>query len=139
MGTENADLPGSWYCFPVAVFRASARLCGDLAFFPSVYQGVQCRSHGDPVLNVSNPDGMTRNLRRQALDTIRNLNQRTHDEFGDPETLTRIAQYEMAFRMQMAVPDAMDIEKEPEMFMSLRHRAGQEKVSTQLPVGSQAD
>ena len=56
---------------------------------------------------------MSRELRRSALDTLKTLNRQTHDEFGDPETLTRIAQYEMAFRMQTAVPEAMDISKEP--------------------------
>ena len=114
MGTENADLPGFVVLFSGGRIPRVGKALWGSGFLPSVYQGVQCRSHGDPVLNVSNPEGMTRNLRRQALDTIRNLNQQTHDEFGDPETLTRIAQYEMAFRMQMAVPDAMDIEKEPD-------------------------
>lgn len=114
MGTENADLPGFVVLLSGGRIPRVGKALWGSGFLPSVYQGVQCRSHGDPVLNVSNPKGMTRDLRRQALDTIRNLNQQTHDEFGDPETLTRIAQYEMAFRMQMAVPDAMDIEKEPD-------------------------
>ena len=114
MGTENADLPGFVVLLSGGRIPRVGKALWGSGFLPSVYQGVQCRSHGDPVLNVSNPKGMTRDLRRQALDTIRYLNQQTHDEFGDPETLTRIAQYEMAFRMQMAVPDAMDIEKEPD-------------------------
>ncbi len=114
MGTENTDLPGFVVLLSGGRIPRVGKALWGSGFLPSVYQGVQCRSHGDPVLNVSNPKGITRDLRRQALDTIRNLNQQTHDEFGDPETLTRIAQYEMAFRMQMAVPDAMDIEKEPD-------------------------
>jgi uncharacterized protein (DUF1501 family) len=75
---------------------------------------VQCRSVGDPVLNVSNPAGNSREIRRTALDALKRLNEQTHAEFKDPETLTRIAQYEMAYRMQTAVPEVMDIEDEPE-------------------------
>tara|TARA_R110002096_G_scaffold426410_1_gene636081 strand:+ start:596 stop:2104 length:1509 start_codon:yes stop_codon:yes gene_type:complete len=114
MGTENADLPG----FVVLLSggrqpRVGKALWGS-GFLPSVYQGVQCRSKGDPVLNVSNPKSISRDLRRTTLDTLNTLNRDSYDEFGDPETLTRIAQYEMAFRMQSAVPDAMSIEDEPE-------------------------
>jgi len=65
------------------------------------------------VLDISNPDGVSVRDRRAVLDTLQKLNQRTHQDFGDPETLTRIAQYEMAFRMQTAVPEAMDIQQEP--------------------------
>jgi uncharacterized protein (DUF1501 family) len=81
-------------------------------FIPSVYQGVQCRSKGDPVLYVSDPPGMTRGLRRTSLDALRDLNQQAADKFAHPETLTRIAQYELAYRMQASVPDVMDIKKE---------------------------
>lgn len=80
---------------------------------PSVYQGVQCRSKGDPVLNISNPAGVTRDDRRSLLDSLSRLNRQAYEDFGDPETLTRISQYEMAFRMQNAVPEAMDISNEP--------------------------
>jgi hypothetical protein len=82
-------------------------------FLPSLYQGVQCRSEGDPVLYVSNPKGMSRDLRKQTIDAINQINQKEYETFKDPEILTRIAQYEMAFKMQMSVPDAMDISKEP--------------------------
>jgi uncharacterized protein (DUF1501 family) len=82
-------------------------------FLPSVYQGVQCRSEGEPVLNVSNPPGISRDLRRTMLDSLSRLNQQTYEEFGNPETLTRISQYEMAFRMQVAVPQVMNIQDEP--------------------------
>jgi uncharacterized protein (DUF1501 family) len=81
-------------------------------FIPSVYQGVQCRSKGDPVLYVSNPPGMDRSLRRASLDALRDLNQKAADDFAHPETLTRIAQYELAFKMQASVPEVMDISKE---------------------------
>ena len=113
LGTENSDLPGFVVLLSGGRQPRVGKALWSSGFLPSVYQGVQCRSHGDPVLNVSNPDGITRDIRRSTLDTLNSLNQQTHDDFGDPETLTRIAQYEMAFRMQMEVPDAMDISKEP--------------------------
>ena len=81
-------------------------------FLPSVYQGVQCRSQGDPVLYVSDPKGMDRDLRRASLDALRDLNAIQAQELGHPETLTRIAQYELAFRMQLSVPEVMDITRE---------------------------
>ncbi|MCU0711785.1 MAG: DUF1501 domain-containing protein [Pirellula sp.] len=113
LGSENEDLPG----FIVLISGGSLPRVGKAlwgsGFLPSVYQGVQCRSKGSPVLNIENPDGWTRDQRRDELDTLRRLNERSHEVFGDPETLTRIAQYEMAFRMQTAAPAAMDISKEP--------------------------
>jgi hypothetical protein len=83
-------------------------------FLPSVYQGVQCRSKGDPVLYVSDPPGMDRALRRASLDALRDLNELQAKELGNPETVTRIAQYELAFRMQASVPEVMDISREPQ-------------------------
>ncbi|NBW87958.1 MAG: DUF1501 domain-containing protein, partial [Planctomycetia bacterium] len=82
-------------------------------FLPSVYQGVQCRSKGDPVLYVSNPPGMDRTVRRKSLDALKELNEMQARELGNPETLTRIAQYELAYRMQTSVPEVMDISREP--------------------------
>jgi len=114
LGTENSDLPGFVVLLSGGRIPRVGKALWGSGFLPSVYQGVQCRSHGDPVLNVSNPESISREMRRNALDTLNSLNQKTHQDFGDPETLTRIAQYEMAFRMQVAVPDAMDITKEPE-------------------------
>jgi uncharacterized protein (DUF1501 family) len=73
---------------------------------------VQCRSKGDPVLFANDPPGMTRDLRRATLDALKDLNQRQQDELGHAETVTRIAQYELAFRMQASVPEVMDISKE---------------------------
>jgi len=119
LGTENTDLPGFVVLLSGGRIPRVGKALWSSGFLPSVYQGVQCRSHGDPVLNVSNPESISRDLRRSALDTLKTLNQQTHEEFGDPETLTRIAQYEMAFRMQTAVPDAMDITKEPEHIQEL--------------------
>jgi hypothetical protein len=115
LGSENENLPG----FIVLVSGGKTPDAGTSAwgngFLPSVYQGVQCRSEGDPVLYVSNPAGMSSSLRRKTLDAINKINSQTYDDMGDPETLTRISQYEMAFRMQTSVPDVMDISSEPEV------------------------
>ena len=114
LGTENENLPA----FVVLLSGGAAPDAGasvyGSGFLPTVYQGVQCRSKGDPVLFLSDPDSIPRNLRRQTIDAINTINRKNHEEVGDPEILTRIAQYEMAFRMQTAVPEAMDIMREPE-------------------------
>jgi hypothetical protein len=113
LGTENEDLPGFIVLLSGGRPPRVGKALWSSGFLPSVYQGVQCRSQGDPVLNVSNPQGVDRDSRRQTLDTLNRLNRMNYEAFGDPETLTRIEQYELAFRMQMAVPDAMDINDEP--------------------------
>ncbi|MDU0352574.1 DUF1501 domain-containing protein [Paraglaciecola aquimarina] len=112
LGTLNQNLPG----FVSLVSGTNApdggkQLWGS-GYLPSVYQGVECRSHGDPVLYLSNPKNVSRSLRRRVLDAISDVNQQSYDTFGDPETLTRISQYEMAYRMQMEASDAFDIKKE---------------------------
>jgi hypothetical protein len=113
LGTENADLPG----FVVLISSGTQPNGGTSSFgsgfLPSVYQGVQCRSKGDPVLYVSDPPGMSRGMRRKTLDALKDLNELQARELGNPETVTRIAQYELAYRMQTSVPDVMDISKEP--------------------------
>jgi len=114
LGTENQDLPGFVVLISGGTSPSAGKNNWSSGFLPSVFQGVQCRSKGDPVLYVSNPPGMDRDMRRLSLDAIRSLNEIQAREFGSPETLTRIAQYELAFRMQMAVPDVMDIAREPE-------------------------
>jgi hypothetical protein len=78
-----------------------------------VYQGMQCRTGGDPVLYLADPEGMSRQVRRLSLDALKNLNQLQPTRSLHPETATRIAQYEIAFRMQMVVPELMDISGEP--------------------------
>ena len=113
LGTENRDLPS----FVVLVSGTAApdggaSLWGS-AFLPTVHQGVQLRSSGDPVLFLSNPAGMTRQQRRRSIDKIQALNQLHLKEVGDPEILTRISQYEMAYKMQTSVPELMDIAREP--------------------------
>ena len=112
IGSPNQNLPG----FVVLISGGSNPSAGKTAwgsgFLPSVFQGVQCRSKGDPVLYGSDPPGMSRTLRRKSLDALNELNQIQANELADPETLTRMAQYELAFRMQMSVPEAMDIAQE---------------------------
>ncbi|MCS7465336.1 DUF1501 domain-containing protein [Stieleria sp. ICT_E10.1] len=112
LGSESEDLPGFIVLLSGGRQPRVGKALWSSGFLPSVYQGVQCRSKGDPVLNVSNPSGVSRDERRLALDTLDRLNQMNYESFGDPETLTRMKQYELAFRMQTAVPDAMDISQE---------------------------
>lgn len=112
LGSENENLPGFVVLISSGVQPNGGKNSFGSGFLPSVYQGVQCRSKGDPVLYASDPAGMDRDLRRKSLDALRDLNQLQAEELGHPETLTRIAQYELAYRMQMSVPEVMDITKE---------------------------
>jgi hypothetical protein len=88
-------------------------------FLPSKYQGVKFRGSGDPVLYLSNPDGMSREVRRGLLDDIAQLNEEKLKDFGDPEIATRISQYEMAYRMQASVPELTDFSKEPQAILDM--------------------
>jgi hypothetical protein len=112
LGTENQNLPGFVVLISSGVQPNGGKNSFGSGFLPSVYQGVQCRSKGDPVLYASNPEGIDRDMRRMSLDTLRELNEMQAKEFGHPETQTRIAQYELAFRMQTSVPEVMDISRE---------------------------
>ncbi|HAB15124.1 MAG TPA: DUF1501 domain-containing protein [Verrucomicrobiota bacterium] len=112
LGSENKDLP-AFVVLMTGVGQPLTNAAWGSGFLPTVHQGVQLRSQGDPVLFVSNPPGMGAERRRQSLDTLRDLNQMRHDVLQDPEISTRIAAYEMAYRMQTSVPDVMDISKEP--------------------------
>ncbi|MDF1850072.1 MAG: DUF1501 domain-containing protein [Verrucomicrobiales bacterium] len=112
LGTENEDLPGFVVLISSGVQPNGGKNSFGSGFLPSVYQGVQCRSKGDPVLYSSNPSGMDRSMRRKTLDALRDLNEKQASEMGHPETLTRISQYELAFRMQTSVPEVMDISRE---------------------------
>ena len=113
LGSENENLPGFMVLISSGVQPNGGKNSFGSGFLPSVYQGVQCRSQGDPVLYSSDPEGMDRNLRRLTLDALKNLNEIQADDLGHPETRTRIAQYELAFRMQTSVPEVMDISQEP--------------------------
>ena len=112
LGSENQNLPGYVVLISSGVQPNGGKSSFDSGFIPSVHQGVQCRSKGDPVLYVTDPPGMDRSLRRSSLDALRALNEAASKDFAHPETLTRMAQYELAFRMQMSVPEVMDISKE---------------------------
>jgi len=114
LGSENENLPGFVVLISSGVQPNGGKNSFGSGFLPSVYQGVQCRSQGDPVLYASDPEGMDRELRRLSLDALRDLNELQARELGHPETLTRIAQYELAYRMQVSVPEVMDISKEPQ-------------------------
>ena len=122
LGTESDDLPA----FVVMTSRGSGRVGQALytrlwgsGFLASRFQGVKFRSQGDPVLYLSNPEGVTRHRRRMFLDDLSALNRIQREEFADPEIETRIAQYEMAFRMQASVPELMDFSGEPESTFEL--------------------
>jgi len=114
LGSENENLPGFVVLISSGVQPSAGQSAWGSGFLPSVFQGVQCRSQGDPVLYVSDPPGMDRNMRRKTLDALRDLNELQEHELGHPETATRIAQYELAFRMQVSVPEVMDISREPQ-------------------------
>ena len=123
LGSENANLPSFVVMTPSWTGRQDTqalynRLWGS-GFLPGRYSGVALRAKGDPVLYLTNPDGVDAALRREQLDVLAKLNQREFEASGDPETQTRIAQYEMAFRMQAAVPELTDLSKEPEWVFKL--------------------
>jgi len=117
LGCESSDLPA----FVAMTSSDKGKTCGQLfydyywgsGFLPSRYQGVRFRNVGDPVPYLENPPGMSRDQRRTLLDDIRAMNEAHLLEYGDPETDTRIAQYEMAYRMQASVPDLLDFSNEP--------------------------
>jgi Protein of unknown function (DUF1501) len=114
LGSENQDLPA----FVVLLSRGGTdqplydRLWGS-GFLPTRYQGVKLRGGKEPVLYLTNPAGCAPSTRRQMLDELGDLNRLRHDETGDPEILTRVAQYELAYRMQMSVPELTDLSSEP--------------------------
>jgi len=112
LGTEKQNLPGVVVLISSGVQHNGWKNSYGSGFHPSVFQGVQCRSKGDPVLYASDPAGFTRDLRRESLDALQALNEIQASALGHPETRTRIAQYELAYRMQMSVPEVMDITRE---------------------------
>ncbi len=123
LGTMNQNLPAFVVMTASWTGRKEAqalynRLWGS-GFLPSKHQGVALRSQGDPVLFLSNPGGVDAATRRRMLDTLGRLNQKTADEVADPETQARIAQYEMAFRMQTSVPELMDLSQETKETLDL--------------------
>ena len=119
LGSESQDLP-AFVVFTTGKKGPSAgNSCWGTGFLPTVYQGVPFRSSGDPVLYLSNPRGVDETLQKDSLTTLRKLNELRFDATGDPEIATRINSYEMAFRMQKAAPEAMDITKEPKNILEM--------------------
>ena len=112
LGSESQNLPGFVVLISNGVQPSGGQGCWGSGFLPSVFQGVQCRSKGEPVLYLSDPSGMDRDMRRTSLDALKDLNELQGKEMGHPETNTRISQYELAFRMQMSATEVMDISKE---------------------------
>jgi hypothetical protein len=116
LGSETDNLPA----FVVMTSVSKGTTCGQIfydfywgsGFLPSRFQGVKFRGSGDPVLYLSNPDGLSRTMRRGLLDDIAKLNEMKLRDYGDPEIATRVAQYEMAFKMQASVPELTDISQE---------------------------
>jgi hypothetical protein len=123
LGSDTQDLPS----FVVMTSRDKEASCGQIfydfywgsGFLPTKFQGVKFRGSGDPVLYLSNPEGMSREVRRTVLDDLAKLNELTLREFGDPEIATRIAQYEMAYRMQASVPELTDFSDEPQHVLDM--------------------
>jgi hypothetical protein len=123
LGSESEDLPA----FVVMTSRDKEASCGQIfydfywgnGFLPSKYQGVKFRGSGDPVLYLSNPKGMSQSMRRSILDGLGQLNEIKLQAHGDPETATRLAQYEMAYRMQSSVPELTDLSREPKHILDM--------------------
>ena len=113
LGTENSDLPAF-----IDMYSGKSQSRSPLkpsGFLPSVHQAVSFRSGKDPVYYLSNPPGMTRDDRRSILDSVNLLNQKRFEQLRDPEILTRIEQYEMAFRMQKSIPELVDLKTESDI------------------------
>ncbi len=114
LGTENSNLPGYVVLTSGGNNPDAGKSVWGSGFLPSVYQGVQCRSDGDPVLFIKNPEHISRKNRKASIEAINKINRLSYDEFNDPDILTRISQYELAFKMQATVPEVMNIADEPE-------------------------
>ena len=123
LGCDTDSLPA----FVAMTSVSKGTTCGQIfydfywgsGFLPTRYQGVKFRGSADPVLYLKNPEGISSGMRRRMLDEIAESNREAHAQFGDPEILTRIAQYEMAYKMQASVPELTDLSKEPESVLQL--------------------
>ena len=119
LGSMNRDLPtfvvlNATHSHPKAGVQAISAKLWTSGFLSSEHAGVALRSGADPVLYINNPEGVPTRMRRRMLDALSEMNRMQHEKIGDPETLARIEQYEMAFRMQASVPELTDVTKEPE-------------------------
>ncbi|MFN8006710.1 MAG: DUF1501 domain-containing protein [Terriglobia bacterium] len=119
LGSESQDLPAFVVFSSGKKGPSGGNSCWGSGFLPTVYQGVQFRGSGDPVLYLSNPRGVDPELQRDSLDAIRRLNQMHLGVMGDPEIATRINSFEMAFRMQTSAPELMDLSKEPKHILEM--------------------
>ncbi len=123
LGSVNKDLPAYVVLTSFGTGRKDDQPLYDrlwsAGFLPSRHQGVKLRNSGDPVLYLSNPQGMSSDMRRESLDELAALNHHRFDALGDPEIETRISQYEMAFRMQTSVPELTDLSKEPKEILEM--------------------
>ena len=122
LGSECEDLPGFVVLTSTGAYGQSQPISArqwHSGFLPSRFQGVNFRSHGDAVLYVGNPAGVNADRQRDVVEAVQQLNRFEHDAVGDPEILTRISQYEMAFRMQTSVPGLMDISREPKSVLEM--------------------
>src|SRR5438093_2891207 len=119
LGSESQDLPAFVVFSSGQKGPGGGNSCWGSGFLPTVYQGVQFRGSGDPVLYLSNPRGVDQELQRDSLDSIRRLNQMRLGVTGDPEIATRINSFEMAFRMQSSAPELMNVSKEPKNILEM--------------------
>ncbi len=119
LGSLNENLPGFVVLLSGGKTPDAGKSLWGSGFLPSVYQGVNCRASGDPVLYLSDPAGIDRTTRRRMLDTLAELNAAEFSRSGDPETQTRISQYELAYRMQTAVPEVMNLAGEPRHILEM--------------------
>jgi Protein of unknown function (DUF1501) len=119
LGSEAKDLPAFVVFSTGSKGPSGGNSCWGSGFLPTVYQGVQFRNIGDPVLYLSNPRGVDEKLQRDSLNTINKLNRMRLDVTGDPEIATRINSFEMAFKMQSSAPELMDISKEPKHILEM--------------------
>jgi hypothetical protein len=119
LGSESQDLPAFVVFSSGKKGPSGGNSCWGSGFLPTVYQGVTFRSSGDPVLYLSNPQGVDNELQRDSLDTLRRLNEMRLGITGDPEIATRINSFEMAFRMQSSAPELMDLGREPKHILEM--------------------
>lgn len=119
LGSESRNLPGFVVFSSGQKGPSGGNANWGSGFLPSMYQGVQFRSSGDPVLYLSNPQGVDRKLQRDSLDAIRSLNRMHLEAVGDPEIETRIQSFEMAYRMQESAPELMDVSREPQHVLDM--------------------
>jgi len=119
LGNESKDLPAFIVFSSGKKGPSGGNSCWGSGFLPTVYQGVQFRGSGDPVLYLSNPRGIDSGVQRDSLDAIRSLDQMRQSVTGDPEISTRINSFEMAYRMQASAPELMDVAKEPKHILEM--------------------